>query len=146
MRLLKAAEILLEQGAISFRLSRQRGERHIGLIEILCLLTQLAELAFEFGLLATRGRIVGTQAVNHARHFLVNLVLQLGKLLTRGNEEGMIATVDRPVLRFEACRGRILATQISDGLRLQNIGQGVGCLLYTSPSPRDRTRSRMPSS
>ena len=24
--------------------------------------------------------------------------------------------------------------------------QGVGCLLYTSPSPRDRTRSRMPSS
>ena len=24
--------------------------------------------------------------------------------------------------------------------------QGKGCLLYTSPSPRDRTRSRMPSS
>ena len=36
---------------------------------------------------------------------------------------------------------------------LQNAGQKVGlytsphlCLLYTSPSPRDRTRSRMPSS
>ena len=26
------------------------------------------------------------------------------------------------------------------------LDQGVGCLLYTSPSPRDRTRSRMPSS
>ena len=26
------------------------------------------------------------------------------------------------------------------------IGQGRACLLYTSPSPRDRTRSRMPSS
>ena len=25
-------------------------------------------------------------------------------------------------------------------------GQSYGCLLYTSPSPRDRTRSRMPSS
>ena len=25
-------------------------------------------------------------------------------------------------------------------------GQGDICLLYTSPSPRDRTRSRMPSS
>ena len=25
-------------------------------------------------------------------------------------------------------------------------GFGGGCLLYTSPSPRDRTRSRMPSS
>ena len=27
-----------------------------------------------------------------------------------------------------------------------NHGLAVGCLLYTSPSPRDRTRSRMPSS
>ena len=26
------------------------------------------------------------------------------------------------------------------------IGNGTTCLLYTSPSPRDRTRSRMPSS
>ena len=25
-------------------------------------------------------------------------------------------------------------------------GQDITCLLYTSPSPRDRTRSRMPSS
>ena len=25
-------------------------------------------------------------------------------------------------------------------------GTGITCLLYTSPSPRDRTRSRMPSS
>ena len=27
-----------------------------------------------------------------------------------------------------------------------NISIADGCLLYTSPSPRDRTRSRMPSS
>ena len=26
------------------------------------------------------------------------------------------------------------------------IGRIIDCLLYTSPSPRDRTRSRMPSS
>ena len=26
------------------------------------------------------------------------------------------------------------------------VGRGNTCLLYTSPSPRDRTRSRMPSS
>ena len=26
------------------------------------------------------------------------------------------------------------------------LGQSWNCLLYTSPSPRDRTRSRMPSS
>ena len=34
------------------------------------------------------------------------------------------------------------------GLLLVHTGNGKGksCLLYTSPSPRDRTRSRMPSS
>ena len=39
-----------------------------------------------------------------------------------------------------------------DGLSAQNDGdyaealENYDCLLYTSPSPRDRTRSRMPSS
>ena len=28
---------------------------------------------------------------------------------------------------------------------LSSLMQNIGCLLYTSPSPRDRTRSRMPS-
>jgi len=31
-------------------------------------------------------------------------------------------------------------------LPLATIEQDIRCLLYTSPSPRDRTRSRMPSS
>jgi len=30
--------------------------------------------------------------------------------------------------------------------RLRGVIEAIGCLLYTSPSPRDRTRSRMPSS
>ena len=30
--------------------------------------------------------------------------------------------------------------------RVLNINFGTGCLLYTSPSPRDRQKSRMPSS
>ena len=34
--------------------------------------------------------------------------------------------------------------QFGDDIR--NIDWNVTCLLYTSPSPRDRTRSRMPSS
>ena len=29
---------------------------------------------------------------------------------------------------------------------MQPVSEDKGCLLYTSPSPRDRTRSRMPSS
>ena len=28
----------------------------------------------------------------------------------------------------------------------QRLDKWINCLLYTSPSPRDRTRSRMPSS
>ena len=37
--------------------------------------------------------------------------------------------------------------QIEEGNILTETLQTVGtCLLYTSPSPRDRTRSRMPSS
>ena len=40
--------------------------------------------------------------------------------------------------------------QISGGYKVQTLNAGGAgantCLLYTSPSPRDRTRSRMPSS
>ena len=35
---------------------------------------------------------------------------------------------------------------IIDKLNLKIVGEYYICLLYTSPSPRDRTRSRMPSS
>ena len=51
---------------------------------------------------------------------------------------------------------RCLGEQVRDGgLRFKGVptssltaalARDVGCLLYTSPSPRDRTRSRMPSS
>ena len=37
---------------------------------------------------------------------------------------------------------RIFALTLATGM----LGQWNICLLYTSPSPRDRTRSRMPSS
>ena len=48
--------------------------------------------------------------------------------------------------------GLTLWTMNGDGPKLWNysttdaIGTVNSCLLYTSPSPRDRTRSRMPSS
>ena len=44
----------------------------------------------------------------------------------------------------ENLRGRI-ALRLFDGIP-QGSPLREGCLLYTSPSPRDRTRSRMPSS
>ena len=36
--------------------------------------------------------------------------------------------------------------EIQQGEQISVVGQNGSCLLYTSPSPRDRTRSRMPSS
>ena len=44
------------------------------------------------------------------------------------------------------------ATQMYEVVQVGSLGlvgevvRLIGCLLYTSPSPRDRTRSRMPSS
>ena len=39
-----------------------------------------------------------------------------------------------------------LAHVVGDGRPQADDARAVVCLLYTSPSPRDRTRSRMPSS
>ena len=43
---------------------------------------------------------------------------------------------------------RLIETGTGEGLRAWSLraGPSIGCLLYTSPSPRDATLSRMPSS
>ena len=43
-------------------------------------------------------------------------------------------------------RGFQLVYGSTANLFVDRHGDYIGCLLYTSPSPRDRTRSRMPSS
>ena len=45
--------------------------------------------------------------------------------------------------KFHALRNRDYGTKVVAGTRP---GKGGDCLLYTSPSPRDRQKSRMPSS
>ena len=47
----------------------------------------------------------------------------------------------RGLLMMVGKRNRLMAY-----LKKKNVGKYTDCLLYTSPSPRDRTRSRMPSS
>ena len=44
-----------------------------------------------------------------------------------------------------ASLGEMIKTLKEKGVRVPD-GFATTCLLYTSPSPRDRTRSRMPSS
>mgnify|MGYP003379983984 CR=1 FL=1 len=48
-----------------------------------------------------------------------------------------VTSGDVPVIRFQSSANNAVVT-----LRIVD----WNCLLYTSPSPRDRTRSRMPSS
>ena len=51
------------------------------------------------------------------------------------------------VLALFGCLYVALAWAIAHRLRVPEVAALLGpCLLYTSPSPRDRTRSRMPSS
>ena len=58
----------------------------------------------------------------------------------------------KPVVIGKAMRPRALLNTNMDDLPVHYYGQPSAwmsrdiCLLYTSPSPRDRTRSRMPSS
>ena len=56
----------------------------------------------------------------------------------------LTAVSPRAVLFLGKCGGLKTSTEI--GNFILPIAAIRGCLLYTSPSPRDRTRSRMPSS
>ena len=76
-------------------------------------------------------------------------LLELAAPQRLGEDVGRIV-----VCRDELRADRHLLDQLADlkVTTLDVLGLGVGdvvlgdCLLYTSPSPRDRTRSRMPSS
>ena len=51
-------------------------------------------------------------------------------------------------LAHEAMANNVTAGEITEGNIVDTVEDALyySCLLYTSPSPRDRTRSRMPSS
>ena len=68
-------------------------------------------------------------------------------LLHYGNEEQKQKWL--PKMATGEMVGAIAMTEPNTGSDLQNVKTSAtkkGCLLYTSQSPRDRTRSRMPSS
>ena len=64
-------------------------------------------------------------------------------------------SLDSNLRRWLQNPNKILSPYAKEGMKVLDVGCGPGffsielakiCLLYTSPSPRDRTRSRMPSS
>ena len=57
--------------------------------------------------------------------------------------------IPRKFVRQQSIIREVQSSTFDDNFLLEayvNTYDGYGCLLYTSPSPRDRTRSRMPSS
>ena len=65
---------------------------------------------------------------------------------TKGNDSGLIVIAFGWAIAVFV--GVFITASIS-GAHLNpavTLGLAITCLLYTSPSPRDRTRSRMPSS
>ena len=82
------------------------------------------------------------------------LVLQKQKGMVRSVDVARHMNVSKPSVSHAVATlkdGGFLTMDDGLFLHLTNIGREVAeqiydCLLYTSPSPRDRTRSRMPSS
>ena len=93
------------------------------------------------------------QALKHSK---AQVTLQIGKKLTRGLGAGARPEVGRQALAEseEEVRRALEGADLVFVTAGMGGGTGTGaaplvaeiCLLYTSPSPRDRTRSRMPSS
>ena len=65
-----------------------------------------------------------------------------------GDAEPVVHDLAPAVVQVDANNGFApLALELgAEPLASKAASQGIACLLYTSPSPRDRTRSRMPSS
>ena len=72
----------------------------------------------------------------------VVLVIMDGVGIGQGDAGDMVAKASTPTLDW--LKDNALYTTLKAHGRA--VGMPSDCLLYTSPSPRDRTRSRMPSS
>ena len=74
------------------------------------------------------------------------------RLITEQNNDIEVLTEDKDGKKATYIKGIFLQTEITNRngrmYRFDTLNREVSkyCLLYTSPSPRDRTRSRMPSS
>ena len=73
---------------------------------------------------------------------LVNAVGRHGVVLQQGTQQRSMSTYQRAA--WLARSGKLGC--LKSAVAISPYGPQGGCLLYTSPSPRDRTRSRMPSS
>ena len=77
---------------------------------------------------------------------LIQRGLMYGNLI-EVSAPGMVARYNRAMKHFTGKETKLTEFHIDISGFSPEIGHEIeDCLLYTSPSPRDRTRSRMPSS
>ena len=72
--------------------------------------------------------------------FVLPILERLIKKSKKAINKGEKVHIEMSVKNTNRVVGTILSNEVS------KVWEDKGCLLYTSPSPRDRTRSRMPSS
>ena len=81
--------------------------------------------------------IVGIVSSNDVNQQIYDSLLLLQH---RGQDSTGIATMENTVFHIHKVKG-----QVNTAYRTRDM-RNLICLLYTSPSPRDREKSRMPSS
>ena len=92
---------------------------------------------------------------NYNKYSLTKTKFKLNKIAKEFNHPWALTFINEKNLIVTEKNGGIFKVNVDTGFK-QPIthaiehtsydGGGPGCLLYTSPSPRDRTRARMPSS
>ena len=85
--------------------------------------------------------------INNAQEVPLGSILDVtDEAINAGWESGPLATFRLMKLFYEDLKGDGAIINLASSSALRPDSSGYGCLLYTSPSPRDATLSRMPSS
>ena len=96
-------------------------------------------------------RITGGGAIHHANELTFSLAAEADSDLFKGPVKRSYERIHAALVDALAVLGLRAGMRRDRALQSDREGSGMcfhksTCLLYTSPSPRDRTRSRMPSS
>ena len=75
-----------------------------------------------------------------------DLELSGSNLYVGGNFDRVLSATQNNISRLNTTTGAIRWNSLGTPDRVQSLAVSTDCLLYTSPSPRDATLSRMPSS
>ena len=77
--------------------------------------------------------------------FNINFTKAQKIIISNYNDSANLLIYNVADLKFQIKNNNLIPKSFSNWNK-KNLGDIISCLLYTSPSPRDRTRSRMPSS